>query len=209
MSIVIDLDYRTELGAIRDQGARPTCLSVAATTAHEYSRGTTEALSPEYLHYFAAGVGSTGGTHIANIVRALNAPGQPAELDCPYCTEGRPPDWGPPTGVRLFRRNSELKRATADSVEVQLKGHRVPVLGMEIPESFFSPIAPWIISSVGPVRGLHAVVAVGMGTAQSERCFLIRNSWGEDWGEDGYAWLGESFITQHLNRLLVLTDEVT
>ena len=209
MSVVVDLDYRTELGAIRDQGARPTCLSHAATTAHEHSRRSRVPLSPEYLHYFAVRHGSSGGVHFREIVRALSDPGQPTERNCPYCAVAQPVDWRPPTGVRLFRRNSELTVATADNVEALLKAGRVPVLGMAIPQSFFCPTAPWLVSPAGPVRGLHAVVAVAIGTAQAERCFLIRNSWGADWGDGGHVWLEDSFLGEHLHYLLVLSGEVT
>lgn len=209
MSVAIKLDYRTELGAIRDQGARPTCLSHAATTAHEHSRGSTVPLSPEYLHYFATGNGSSSGAHFPDIVRALSHRGQPTEENCPYCINGRPVNWEPPTGVRLYRRNSDLKAATADTIEDLLRARCIPVLGIAIPQSFFFPTTPWVISPAGPVRGLHAVVAVAIGAEHSKRCFLIRNSWGPEWGDGGHVWLDDAFIVQHLHNLLALGNEVT
>lgn len=54
MNVAIRHDYRPLLGPVRDQGARPTCLAHASTTAHEHARGLKVALSPEYLHYFAS-----------------------------------------------------------------------------------------------------------------------------------------------------------
>ena len=37
MNITILVDHRRSLGPIRDQGARPTCLSFACTSAHEHA----------------------------------------------------------------------------------------------------------------------------------------------------------------------------
>ncbi|HOA06363.1 MAG TPA: C1 family peptidase, partial [Spirochaetota bacterium] len=48
----------------------------------------------------------------------------------------------------------------------------------------------------------HAIVIVGWD--DSKKSFLIKNSWGEDWGEKGYMWIeygcnnigrGASYIT--------------
>lgn len=42
------------------------------------------------------------------------------------------------------------------------------------------------------VLGGHAVMCVGY--SDSKRCFLVRNSWGEDWGEAGYFWMPYRFM---------------
>jgi C1A family cysteine protease len=60
------------------------------------------------------------------------------------------------------------------------------------------------------VVGGHAVVAVGYDDLQSIPCanrtgispgaFLIRNSWGTDWGKEGYGWIPYDYILQGLTR---------
>ena len=210
MNVTIRLDYRPQLGPIRDQGTRPTCLAHASTTAHEHARGSTLALSTEYLHYFAAGDDSThAGVDFPNVSRALLAPGQPTETDCPSHRDEPPPAWTPPADVILYRRQSISTTQTPDDVEALLDAGHVPVLGISTTDTFYAPAAPWIMSPTGPIRGLHAVVAVGMGTTPTTRRFLIRNSWGMDWADAGHAWLDDAFMIQHLRDVLVMTDEVT
>ena len=166
-------------------------------------------LSPEYLHYFASNRNPTDGASFPELARALQNPGQPLEKDCPYCLDGLPLGWLPPRGVRRYRRKSVMKDPTPDGVETLLTAGHVPVLGMSLPDTFFSPAPPWLIPPDGPIRGYHAVVAAGLGTTDASRCFLVRNSWGVEWGENGYAWLDEAFLARYLCDLLTLTEEVT
>lgn len=209
MNITLLVDHRQSLGSIRDQGARPTCLSFAATSAHEYARRSTMPLSPEYLHYFTSINGPADGASFPELARALRDPGQPSEADCPYRYNEVPPAWLPPSDVKLYRRKSDLRDPTADGVEILLTGGQVPVLGISLPDGFFSPVPPWLISDDGSIRGLHAVVAVGLGRAGASRCFLVRNSWGIEWGDNGHAWLNDVFLNRHLRHVLALTEEVT
>ena len=209
MNITVLVDRRKSLGPIRDQDARPTCLSFAGTSAHEHPRGSTMALSPEYLNYFKSIRDPEDGASFPELTRALQNPGQPSEADCPYRSNGLPPGWLPPPGVELYRRKSDLKDPTADEVETLLTAGHIPVLGISVTDGFFSPATPGLISPDGPIRGFHAVVAVGLGTTDTSRCFLVRNSWGVEWGDNGHAWVGDAFLTRHLRDLLTLTEEVT
>lgn len=50
----------------------------------------------------------------------------------------------------------------------------------------------------GEERGAHAVTIVGYRTnGPRGRELLIKNSWGVDWGDGGYAWLSERTLQQH------------
>lgn len=164
---------------------------------------------PNYLHYFAsASDGSHEGVAFPNVSDALLGPGQSAEADCPYQQNDPPPTWAPPPNVIMYRRRSTSPAQSTDEIEALLDAGHVPVLGIATTNAFYAPAPPWVIPSTGPVRGLHAVAAVGVGTTHTTRCFLIRNSWGAAWADAGHAWLDDAFIVQHLRDVLVLTDEV-
>lgn len=210
MSVTVHIDHRPMLGPVRDQGPRPTCLSHASTTAHEHARGSPVALSPEYLHYFASNNESANeGVEFTDVSRALFIPGQPTEIACPYHENEPSPAWTPPAVVTLYRRHSITADHSPYELETLLQAGHLPVLGISTTEDFYTPTSPWIISPTGPIRGLHAVVAVGIGTMCTERRFLIRNSWGTAWGDIGHAWIDDNFIVQHLREVLVLTEEAT
>ena len=205
----VDVDLRPGLIAVRDQGARPTCLAHAASVAHERARAMMEALSPEYLHFFATSGSLSRGCSMDAIANALAGKGQPVEADCPYFVAAPSAGWRPPTGLQVFRRASEHKTCDPAEIETAIRAHQLPLLGISLPESFFQPRAPWVISPAGAIRGLHAVAAAGVGRHQGQRVILVRNSWGPSWGDAGYAWLDEAFVSQHLRHVLLLTHEVT
>src|SRR6266508_6475429 len=209
MKIEIEVDLRSKLGVIRDQGPRPTCLAHATTTAHENCRGSTTPLSPEYLHFFATG-GVSAGVSIERIAETLKRKGQPVEVDCPYLRVDPPRGWKPRNRLTVFRRDSQEPASLGLSKIEQIIGEeQLPILGIALTDGFFMPSPPWRISSDGPLRGFHAVVGVGQGTLDGNRAVLIRNSWGVDCADDGYAWLDAGYISRHLKKVLVLTDEVS
>jgi len=209
MKIEIEVDLRPKLGPIRDQGARPTCLAHATTTAHENCRGSIKPLSPEYLHFFATG-GVSLGVSVPTIATILKQKGQPFDTECPYSYADPPKGWKPRSGLKVFRRESEAPTGlNLSRLEESIRHEQVPVLGIVLTDGFFRPTRPWNISSAGPLRGLHAVAGVGLGKLDGNRALLIRNSWGAGWADDGYAWLDADYISRHLKKVLVLTEEVT
>jgi hypothetical protein len=208
VSVAVEIDLRSILGPIRDQGDRPTCLAHAVTAAHEHSRGDERALSPEFLHYFASGGGKEVSCGVDAVRAALSNQGQPIESDCPYHLIAPSAGWAPPSKLKVYRRHSEEASTTHTAVVSVLKSGRPAVLGVELCSSFFEPKLPWVISATGATHGLHAVLGVGVGLFRTGRVILIRNSWGVDWGYAGHAWLDETFLDRHLRAALVLTEEV-
>ena len=48
----------------------------------------------------------------------------------------------------------------------------------------------------GKLVGGHAVLIVGWDDA--EECFIVKNSWGENWGENGYFRIAYSQVTNQV-----------
>ena len=53
----------------------------------------------------------------------------------------------------------------------------------------------------------HAVTIAGYRAKNGGRQFLIHNSWSERWGDNGYAWISENMVKQHLKDAYVLKVE--
>jgi C1A family cysteine protease len=65
-----------------------------------------------------------------------------------------------------------------------------------------------ILTSPTKIEGYHAMVIVGVGwTINSKKKFLLRNSWSKGWGDNGYVWVTEDYISNDMtNDLWVGTN---
>lgn len=202
MGVAVLRDLRLLFGAVRDQGARPTCLAFAASDFHAALRHAWRPLSCEFAFYHAqrrAGLSPHSGSTLEAMLAALREEGQPVERDWPYLAA--PPvdlsTWAPPTTIGpVYRRAGERCSGGFDQIVFLLEARQPALVLMMLSDAFYSPdsagvvIAP-INEAPDPLRR-HAVVAVAYGTLNSERAVMVRNSWGPGWGLHGHAWITET-----------------
>ena len=210
-------DLRLLFGPARDQGARPTCLAFATSDAHAALRPPWTPLSCEFAFYHAqrrAGRPPSTGASLGYMLAALEGDGQPVEADWPYLESlpAKLDDYGPPSGVTVFRRAGEPRVNTVDEIIAQLNNGKPTLVLMTLSDAFYLPNSEGVVIAPpgeGPdPRRRHAVVAVGHGVIAGERAILVRNSWGADWGLAGHAWLAETYFAPRLTRVALLTEEV-
>lgn len=211
-------DLRTLFGEARDQGERTTCLAFAASDAHAALRAGWKPLSCEYAFYHAqrrGGRGPTVGARLPDMLDALRDDGQPREENWPYL-DAPPVDlqkWRPPADVGdVYRRLGAARPNSFDEIIRSLDGGAPILVLMYLSMSFYIGGVDGVIM---PAAGedpdytlRHAVIAVGHGEIGGERAILVRNSWGTAWGDQGYAWLIESYLAPLLMRLAALTEEL-
>lgn len=205
-------DLRHRFGAVRDQGARATCLALSLSDAHAAVRSINwESLSGEYLFYSAKQRDPTPvehGTTVAACCDALRLDGQPAERDWPYMQVIDPLSWRPPPGITtLCRRDSASGIAAFDAVLQAVDADTPLVLCLRLSEAFFMPDAAAVVDATEPgsVVYRHAVVAVGSGRCDGNRLLLVRNSWGVAWGREGHAWLTETYVNHRIEGVIALS----
>jgi hypothetical protein len=170
-------------------------------------------MSAEHLYYHA--VQRTPGGHPGDGValpvacEALKLDGQSRETGWPYLTSlpSELTHWKPPPGATpLFRRATQPLVPKVADVIARLDSGQPVVLILLLGERFYNPIDGLI--AVGPNDAdtdYHAVIAVGHGTEPTgELYILIRNSWGQDWAQEGCGWIAVPYLEARLKQTLVM-----
>jgi len=214
VSLIVSCDLRKSFGDIRDQGTRPTCVAFAVSDAHAVARGPYEALSVEQLYFHAVRRTSGGhpndGVSLTAALEALRHDGQSVEGGWPYL-DALPPDlatWIPPeTAAPVFKRDGA---ATVASLLDELDAGYPAIITFMVSMAFCTASAGIVHSVPSDTDvGWHAVVAVGHGRMDGRQFVLVRNSWGQSWGNAGYGWVALEYLSPRMRDLIKLPSGST
>lgn len=206
-------DHSNRFGSARDQGERETCLVFAVTAAHEFVQGLSQSLCIEWLYYYAIKIGNASlgeGTAMTDVSSAVRQYGQPFEKVWSYVANPNYRSYNPPHNPRpLFCASGEFTDFGTDQALDLLERDYPFVISLSVDRAFRWPT---IIENLAIVEHqssqkthlLHAVLVVGHGVYENRRFLKVRNSWGQNWGIDGYAWLSEEFLTRNAQAMLWL-----
>lgn len=153
------------------------------------------------------------GSLLPDVLAALKEDGQPSEAEWPYQpSKGVVLSWSPPAKITtVFRRDSEALTITIESLIALLEKEIPVVLMLKLSMGFYTPMVGQALAfdpASPPDPALrHAVVAVAHGSQGGDRCILVRNSWGDHWGEGGHAWLDESYLQEATIGHAILKDD--
>jgi len=182
-------------------------VACAATAAHEMVRAEGIELSIEFMHWSAKqrdGLpASSEGTTLSAAKSALAQDGQPPEQLWLYddTRSQWTPQYRPPTGATAEARNRRLRgggeiRPSGASLRNALDGGQPIVLGLRIYSTWHFVGPDGAISAPPPGAhdlGGHAVLVMGY----RNDIFIVQNSWGTDWGDDGRGYLEETYVDLH------------
>jgi C1A family cysteine protease len=214
-SITPSVDLRDQCPAVYDQGQLGSCTAnaIGAALEFEMTKQGMDAFTPSrlFIYYNERAIEGTipydAGAMIRDGIKSVASQG--------VCPEGDvgdlPPAW--PYDISKFAsqppqacydKAAELKAVLYHSVTQNLAdmkgclGEGYPfVFGFSVYESFESQE----VASTGnvpmprpneQVMGGHAVLAVGYD--DDDRLFIVRNSWGDQWGDAGYCYMPYAYL---------------
>ena len=183
------VDYREQLQNIRNQGKQGTCYAQTAACVKEWQEkkdyGFDEYFSPQFVYncrenkYDSISDNDEGMTG-RDVMRLLKNMGICSEKKYPYGKiEDKneiPQEIYDEAKQHLIKGYAKITSLESLKKSIFLNG---PCLG-GFPVFNFGPQF-WIPN--GEFAGGHAVAIVGY----NEEGFIIRNSWGENWGNKGYS----------------------
>jgi hypothetical protein len=189
-----------------------TCLAFAATAAHEIARSVAfagvEDLAEEVLYWGCKRIDQDliPGTTFPSASTALTQWGQPVETLWPYDPVRIDTDssYQPPAAAidPMVCNRTRLVRIAADTPAINsVVTNGLPVmLGVQMSGPFLYPVNGHIAvpQPAGMLAEGHAMLVVGYDDGTSGQGeWIVRNSWGLGWGEDGYGYLPYRYVELH------------
>jgi len=220
-------DYMT---SVKNQGNAGTCWAFCAVGAFEaklnisYNNPNLDIdLSEQHLVCDGSNGDMDGGYEFGAISFFKNN-GLVTETELPYTAKNTSSNWPLQTGwqsrsFKIYAYNTWIA-ANTENIKNNLKSYGPLVTAMNVYTDWYLPagargslIAPVSYDAVladGKINGVnHGVVVVGYNDDVSLAAggyWIVKNSWGSGWGDDGYGYILYGDIEQH-NRIHAITGD--
>ncbi len=214
------LDLRNGLMSIRDQGKQDTCVAQAGACCKEYQErreiGFNQYLSPQFIYNNRTNYPGVGMS-VRDMMRILKDKGIAQEVNFKYGNQlikDAITDIAKADALN-FRIRSYAQIAFAyNSNGTPAYSHNIDAVKQALVENgptiIVLPVYNYATnfwykpSDNAAIIGWHAVAIVGYNAGG----FIIRNSWGRGWGDDGYCEMSYSDYNLHpMNEHWTMVDD--
>ena len=200
------------LPPILDQLRIGSCAANAGNGALEIllnSEGALRSLSCLHLYWIARALdGSTGqdaGTHLRSIVQQMHRIGVCLDDYWPYVEPEKNYLVPPPLEADIrasenrisgyYKINSTGTQRLSD-IATAIRANHPVIFGTGVGKVFFNTDGKSpIVMDPKDIEGGHATVLVGVQSIAGRMSFRNKNSWNVGWGDGGYCWLDQDYMT--------------
>jgi C1A family cysteine protease len=179
------VDHRKDLFKIRDQGSQGSCAAQTAACIKEWQEnkdvGFEEHMSPQFIYNNRENQNSEG-MFARDVMSILSKFGSCSERDYPYGKIEKPEEINKEIydKAKDYKIKSYAQVKTIEGVKKALYINGPCYIAFPV----YNHSSRMWIPSIGDKRqGGHAMTIVGY----NKKGFIIRNSWGKNWGNNGYC----------------------
>lgn len=198
-------DLRPKMPPVYDQGQLGSCTANSSGGACQYeewknNQGRSVMPSRLFIYFNTRSLEGTtqsdAGAEIRDTVKSIAQWGYPREDQWPYdITKFAKVPPSTAYGAAYSRRRIKYQSVLQDANQIKaaIVGGNPVVFGFSVYDSFESQavadsgIVPMPKTDTEQLLGGHAVVIVGYD--DSKQWWIVRNSWGESWGDKGYFYM--------------------
>ena len=202
------IDLRPFMTAVENQGDSNSCTANAMAGAYEYldNRLNSNAVdvSRLFIYYNArlldGDVDKDQGTYLSSCITVLKKYGACSEETWPFQLgriREQPHDRAYDEATRFQLEDAERVDVDLDAMRSCLASGYPFAFGLVLFESFQMAGEAGIVPMPDPenerMDGGHAMLCVGY--SDRDRVFIVRNSWGSNWGDQGYCYIPYDYMT--------------
>merc|ERR1711862_238115 len=195
------VDWRTQgaVNPVKDQGQCGSCWAFGTNGgvegAWQIATGSLVSLAEQQLlDCSTQNLGCQGG-NAALAINYMTSENIASEASYPYtavqgtCRSGVTAI--PAGGVAGYHRVGWIFGASVDAMKSAVQQQPVTI-AIEADQYAFQAYKSGVLSSGCGTQLDHAVLTVGYGTEDGQDYWLVRNSWGGNWGDDGYIKIAQA-----------------
>jgi len=215
----------------KSQGQQPSCVgwasgygarTIAYAIKNNWKNNTAKinqnTFSPSFIYNIIKGKNDNAcqrGSYIESAMKLMNLYGVLKLSDFPYTDKSC--KTGPSKyGLELAKKNKILtfeRLAKWDhpynlvgKVKKAIANKNPVVIGMQVSKTFYRVKGAWNGVQIGKPGG-HAMVVIGYDDNKYGGAFEIMNSWGNNWGNNGFIWVPYSAFKKNVKTAFVLVDK--
>ncbi len=223
------VDLRSLLSPVEDQGQLSSCVANAVAGAYEYlvkrhREDDDYDVSRLFIYYNARAkegdVNEDGGSVIADAIQSLREDGACSEVTWPYEEDSVNEEPGQDAydeAANFLVEDMQLVPCTLEAWKNALAEGYPVIFGLGLYDSFDKQRKKGLVPVPSPKEAArdshagHSMLCVGY--SDPDKVFIVRNSWGPDWGDNGYCYIpydylmsekyndGDSWIIRQLENL--------